>query len=544
MLGIARLVPPGSHPTTSRSTMTSPAPRLRLRLRHLATGAAGGLLVALSLPPLGWWPAAWLGLAVVAFALPGLGAVERAWLGAGMGVTQFAIGLYWVQEFTIPGYLVLVLVSSLFVVAALVATPSARRRCVVLGLPSALVLMEWARDRLPLNGFPLGSLALGQASGPLVPSARLGGSLGLIAVTAAAGVAIAELGHLGEAWWQYSGLRRPDAEAARRRADQALRRTAAGAVALAVAVVAVPLAGLWSPGGQAVRGGALKVALIQGGGPRGTRAVDTDPQTVFERHLAASLSVSGPVDLAVWPEGMLQSSGSYEGTADAQAVADEARRLGATVVVGVEPTIAGGRYYNEAVAWGPDGTVVATYRKNHLVPFGEYIPWRSLIQRWFDVREVPLDGLPGHSAGFMDTPAAPLAVMISYEVFFDERARGGVRAGGQLLVVPTNTASYRGSQVPTQELAAAKIRSWETGRWLLQVTPTGYSAVVTPNGAVVRRSSLGARAVLTATVLRRRGSTVYVVVGDGVLALAALVGLAAAWGMARPWRRAGHEGPA
>src|SRR5579875_2625846 len=144
-------------------------------------------------------------------------------------------------------------------------------------------------------------------------------------------------------------------------------------------------------------------------------------------------------------------------------------------MAGVEQDVGTTRYLNEVVLWDSRGNVAGTYVKNHLVPFGEYVPFRSLIHRLFNVDDVPLDAIPGHSPGFVRAPAAPLAVMISYEVFFDERARGGVRAGGQVLVVPTNTASYRSTQVPTQEVAADKMRAWETGRWLVQVTPTGYS---------------------------------------------------------------------
>jgi apolipoprotein N-acyltransferase len=229
---------------------------------------------------------------------------------------------------------------------------------------------------------------------------------------------------------------------------------------------------------------------------------------------------------------MLQTSGPYAGTPGAQQLSQEAIRLHATLVVGVEPTLPNGRYLNEAVAWGPDGNVVSVYVKNHLVPFGEYIPWRKFISRYFNVSAVPADGVPGHSSGLMRTPAGPLGVMISYEVFFDERARAGVRDGAELLVVPTNTASYRSSQVPAEELAAAKIRAWETGRWLLQVTPTGYTAVVSPSGQVLERSSLGAADVVEATVDLRSGWTVYVEVGDLVIALLAVGSLAGAWALA------------
>jgi apolipoprotein N-acyltransferase len=218
------------------------------------------------------------------------------------------------------------------------------------------------------------------------------------------------------------------------------------------------------------------------------------------------------------PEGVLQTGEQFTDTQDAAEIVGMAQKLDSTVVAGVEQDVGTKRYLNEVAAWAPSGVVAAIYVKNHLVPFGEYVPWRAAISRVFNVSDVPLDAIAGHSTGYMKTPAAPLAVMISYEVFFDERARAGVRSGGQVLVVPTNTASYRSSQVPTQELAAAKLRAWETGRWILQVTPTGYTAVLTPRGRVVARSSLGQPAVIEAQVPRYNGRTIYVDLGDAPVA--------------------------
>jgi apolipoprotein N-acyltransferase len=292
------------------------------------------------------------------------------------------------------------------------------------------------------------------------------------------------------------------------------RRSVRVVVMTAVAAVTLPVAAFASPSGGGGHLPGLRVALVQGGGQRGTRAVNSDPQVVFDRHLAASDALGPPLDLVVWPEGVLQSHQPFQNSADATAISALAKRLHSTVVVGVEQDVPVSRYLNEVVAWAPDGRIVTSYVKNHLVPFGEYVPDRALIQRLFNVADVPYDAIPGHGPGILRTPAGELGVMISYEVFFDERARGAVRAGGQVLVVPTNTASYRSSQVPAQEVAADRLRAWETGRWLVQVTPTGFSTVVTPTGRVVRTTRLGARAVVTALVPRRNGSTLFDDVGD------------------------------
>jgi apolipoprotein N-acyltransferase len=442
-----------------------------------------------------------------------------------------------VQEFSIPGWIALVVVSSLYVTAALVVVPTGRRRWLAMGLPAAMMAAEWLRDRFPLHGFPLGGMVLGQASSPLVPALRLGGSVLLTGLAVLAGVALAEMVQAGRSW---RTVRSPWAAGRGVRADaRTTTAAAAGLVALLALVVGI---GDLSPSGAGGRFPPLQVALVQGGGQRGTRAINTDPGVVFQRHLAASNSLQPPVDLVVWPEGVLQTQQvPFATTPEAAAVASLARALHATVVVGVEQDVGTQRYLNEVVAWGPDGKITGTYRKNHLVPFGEYVPARRLIKRFFNLADVPLDAIPGHGPGILYTPAGPLGVMVSYEVFFDERARGAVRAGGQVLVVPTNTASYRSTQVPTQELAAARMRAWETGRWTLQVTPTGYTAVVGPTGRVARRSPLDVQQVLPATVPREDGRTVYVDLGDNPFALGALLLLGLAWVFSRRPERSRHR---
>jgi apolipoprotein N-acyltransferase len=104
-----------------------------------------------------------------------------------------------------------------------------------------------------------------------------------------------------------------------------------------------------------------------------------------------------------------------------------------------------------------------------------------------------------------------------------------VRAGAELLVVPTNTSSYSTAQIPTQEVAADAVQAVETGRDLVQAAPTGYTTVVNQVGTVVQRSVLGRPAVVSATTAMRRGFTVYDHLGDLPVLLVALVALAAGW---------------
>jgi apolipoprotein N-acyltransferase len=489
------------------------------------------MLLGLSVPPFGWWPLAWLGFAAVATLLPGQPVRTRVLLGCGTGLGQYALGLLWVHEFSIPGWIALVVVSAAYSTLAVVVVPTSGRACVALGLPAAFALATWARDHFPLNGFPLDGVALGQAASPLAPVLRLGGSVFLTWLTVIVGVAIANVG--GAAWvWMSMRLSATSGSAARRVAW----RTAVAASGLVVLVVAVRFGAGLSPSGAGGHLPVETVGLVQGGGQRGTRSISSDPQVVFDRHVTASGQLQPPLDLVVWPEGVLQTEDPFRTTPDAADVASLAKRLRATVVVGVDQDVGADHYLNEVVAWSPEGRVQGSYVKSHLVPFGEYVPARSLVQRFFDLKDVPRDAIRGHNPGILHTAAGPLGVMISFEVFFDDRARAAVRAGGEILIVPTNTASYRSTQVPTQEVAAARMRAMETGRWTLQVTPTGYTAVISPSGRVVQRTSLDEQAVLIASIPREGGRTVYVAIGDVLFLIASALLLGGAWALA--WHRA------
>ncbi len=496
----------------------------------LLAGLGCGVLIGLSVPPFGWWPLAWLGFGGIAFLLPGQPLRPRLLLGVGTGAAQFMLGLWWVQEFSIPGWIALIVVSGLFTAVAVAAVPTGRRSSVAIGLPVAMMAAEWARDRAPLGGFPLGEVALGQAASPLAPTLRLGGSLLLTGVAALCGVVLAELVDAALGW---RSARSPWSLGLAAGADG--RRAGWAAFALLALVLALVTGGEVAPSGAGGRLPSVKVALAQGGGPRGTRAINTDSELVVQRQLAASAPLQPPLDLVVWPEGVLQNGG------DAAAVSALAQRLHATVLAGEEQDVGTTRYVTEVVAWGPDGAIVGRYQKHHLVPFGEYVPGRGVLKHLFNLADVPLDGIPGPGPGILHTPAGPFGVLISYEVFFDHLARDAVRAGGQILVVPSNTASYRSSQVPTQELAAARMRAWETGRWTLLVTPTGYTAVVGPTGQVLQRTQLGARKVVLATVPRRDGRTVYVDLGDTPFAIGACLLLAVAWILTRVRRGTRHH---
>ncbi|MDP6975518.1 MAG: nitrilase-related carbon-nitrogen hydrolase, partial [Acidimicrobiales bacterium] len=138
------------------------------------------------------------------------------------------------------------------------------------------------------------------------------------------------------------------------------------------------------------------------------------------------------------------------------------------------------------------------------------------------------DVLPGTGPAVLDSSIGRLGVAISWEVFFEHRTRDAAADGAEVLLNPTNGASYWLTVLQSQQVASSRLRALETGRWVLQVAPTGFSAVVDPQGRVLQRTGVSEQAVLHATVERRTGDTWATRVGPWPMLLVALVCLAAA----------------
>jgi apolipoprotein N-acyltransferase len=483
------------------------------RGRVAGPSVAAGVLLALSLPPWGWWPLGLLGAALLYWRLAELSLRSRVWSGWLAGLGCYAIGLFWARAFNWYGAVVLILVEALFFAAAAAATPPRRGRAPA--FVGACTLAEAVRMTWPFGGLPLGGVFLGQARGPLVELARLGGPLLLTAGVWAGGVAVATVS--ASLWAHRHGTGRP---------------SFIGAVAVAGGVAVLAVAGTVAPdGGAPVR--AVRVALVQGGGQRGLSQQEVSAGSVLSTQLAATSAVAtarpSPA-LVVWPEDVVALVRPLRGSPQAALLGRLARHLHATLLVGVTEPASATSFRNQVVAWGPGGHIVGVFEKVHRVPFGEYVPLRSFFSHFADLSGVPVDAIPGHATGLMRTPAAALGLLVSFEIFYAGRSHQSVRAGAELLTVPTNTSSYSTSQVPTQEMAAAIVQSVETGRDLIQAAPTGFSAVVTQRGVVLQHSTLGRRQVLFATVALRRGFTPYDHWGDLPVLVLAAVALLAGWG--------------
>ena len=128
---------------------------------------------------------------------------------------------------------------------------------------------------------------------------------------------------------------------------------------------------------------------------------------------------------------------------------------------------------------------------------------------------------------------------ISWEVFFDHRSRDAVRHGGEVILNPTNGASYWLTHVQTQQVASSRLRELENGRWVLQAAPTGFSAVVDPRGRVLQRTAVSEQAVLHHRIERRAGLTWATRAGKWPLLVLALLLWAGSWAGAQAGARTG-----
>jgi apolipoprotein N-acyltransferase len=298
-------------------------------------------------------------------------------------------------------------------------------------------------------------------------------------------------------------------------------RTRPALASLGVVVIGVVVAGLAPSGSETGR--TLGVAVVQGGGEQGTRALDVPSRIVTERHLEATRTIepSDDLDMVVWPENAINVDlEPFAESDEYEAVAAEAARLGVPFVVGVTVDSEFSAYpvddsfVNAQVVVAPDGEIVSAYEKVQIVPFGEYVPLRGPLDALgAPLENVPSDATRGQDPAIVSLPdGTELGVMISWEVFFADRARAG--ADGVMLLNPTNGASYTWTILQTQQVASSLLRASETGRWVVQSSPTGFSAFVSPDGEVFERTDVGEQSVIAYDVPERVGSTWYSTIGD------------------------------
>ena len=466
--------------------------------KQYLVAVVAGLLVAFSLPPWGWWPLAYAGVALFATHKPTSNRA-RFMFGTMFALAWLAPGMAWMWFLTAPGYVIAALLfSALHGIAAMITgavTDQDKHRALV--GPLAHTLAEALRFSFPFGGVPLATLAISQAASPLASVVRVGGPLLLTYV-------VLQIGFL------LSGLR-----------DTEKPKRTMRALFIALVVVAIlPIAGSIAPHGHNI-GRALNIAAVQGGGPQGTLAINTNSRDVVIRHLDATQQIAGgaastdnSLVLVIWPENVIDVN-SFSSSVERTEVAAEAARLDAPFLVGITEDLDNRFFTNAQVVVNTDGSLGDRYDKVRRVPFGEFVPMRGLLEAiGAPVDRIPRDAMAGHDTAILRAADTIIAVVISWEVFFAGRANEGVERGATLLVNPTNGSSYTGTVLQTQQIASSRLRALETGRWLVQVSPTGFSAFISPSGQVFDRTGVSEQRVITREVQLRSGRTIYSHLGD------------------------------
>jgi apolipoprotein N-acyltransferase len=262
----------------------------------------------------------------------------------------------------------------------------------------------------------------------------------------------------------------------------------------------------------------IKAAVIQGNIPQD---VKWDPEfkiSTVDTYLRLSRETSHTEspDLIVWPETAtpFYFQRAMELT---RRVEEGIKGKGAFFIIGSPSAIedgAGYHLYNSAYLMTPEGTVGGRYDKQHLVPFGEYVP----LGRWLTFVEKLVSGMvdftPGRSGVSMPWANGKVGVQICYEVIFPYLARRAVQNGADLLVYLSNDAWYGTSSAPHQLFSMAILRAVETRRSVVRAANTGISGFVDPTGRIIGHTGLFEEATLTAEVPILKKKTIYARWGD------------------------------
>lgn len=513
--------------------MPIPEPR---RLTSLVLAALGGLATDAAFPGLGWWPMAFVGVALLFLALGRDSARWNALVGLVFGLAFFLPHIVWAEYAVGPvPWLALSVAEAGFVALVGAAWSWARRGATIWWrarwqVPAFAVLwvgVEELRSVWPFGGFPWGRLAFSQADSPLARWAWAGGVPLLSGLVVIGGVVLA-LGLL------------------------ALRRLDLGAASGAVLLVAVLVgSGLLVPLDTRDEAGRLVVGAVQGNVPN--RGLDSFAQErqVLDNHVAGTFTLAeehgaGGLDLVLWPENGSDIDPRADAAA-AEAVTAAARAVDAPLLVGTLEYPADGGRLNVALLWDPESGAGPAYAKQRPAPFAEYIPFREIARQFSAaVDRVRTDMLPGTEPGVLDVPVprlgrdVPIGVGICFEVAYDRIIRESVQLGAELLVIPTNNATFGFTDESTQQLAMSRIRAIEHGRATVQISTVGVSALITPNGNVLERTELFTADTLADDLVLRTSLTPATRFGDGltwtVRALAVAVVLAGMAGAARTRR--------
>jgi apolipoprotein N-acyltransferase len=332
------------------------------------------------------------------------------------------------------------------------------KRWGIASYPLIFITLEEVRNRFPFNGFGWARLAYSQSDAPYALLARYGGAVGLSAITLLVALVIFQIS---------------------RHRSQIL-------VLLPLIVLFIPV--------NVPNSGITHVLLIQGNVPILGLDFNSRATQVFKNHVAESkkaLLQNPDVDFILWPENAVDVDPFTN--IKVKKVLDSFTKpliVGAIVQKNLQ-------VLNTSILWTRNAQNI--YIKQHLTPFGEYIPARALARKLSPFVDDVSDFTPGKFSKVFTIGTARIAPIICYEILDDQIVETAAK-NSNILAVQTNSATFGKSAESAQQLAITRIRAIEHSRNILSVSTTGYSAVIDYRGNIMQKTKMGTAANIYADI--------------------------------------------
>ena len=372
--------------------------------------------------------------------------------------------------------------------------------------PALWMLIEWTRGWI-FTGFPW--LTVGYSQTPGSPLAGYAATLGVygisLAIALTAGGLTLVISHLS------NRIKRGESQLS------AFRRILSSREAFPMLVVIACIALLWIGGALLKRiewtqptGLTTTVGLLQGNVAQDMKWREDKLMATLDDYRA--MVKASPAQLIVLPETALPLFLHQVPPDYLDDLAAHARKNNGDILIGVPERLQNGEYFNSVISLGGTGGAQRqSYRKSHLVPFGEFIPLRPVLGWIVGVLAIPLQDFSrgGFDQQPLNVAGQRVAVNICYEdVFGEEIIRQLPQA--TMLVNASNVAWFGDSLAPKQHLQISQMRAMETGRYMLRATNTGMTAVIDQRGTVVEVAPAFTRTSVTRAVPGYQGTTPFV----------------------------------
>ena len=324
--------------------------------------------------------------------------------------------------------------------------------------PVIFIVLEEIRNRFPFQGFGWARIAYSQADAPYAKIAAHGGAVALSAITVLIGFSI----------------------------YHALQKNMKILILLPITLILIPL--------NVEVTGTTKALLVQGNVPQLGLDFNSRAKEVFNNHVEETKKALGEdekVDFILWPENSVDVD-PFRNTEVFETLNTFTTPLIVGAIVSREKEI-----LNTSILWTKEEQNV--YVKQHLTPFGEYIPLRSLASKLSPLVDDVRDFSAGDGSKIFTIGAVKIAPIICYELLDDQILHDGAQSSN-VLAVQTNSATFGDSPESAQQLQITRIRAIEHSRNVLSVSTTGYSAVIDYNGEVIQKTAMGTAEHLYAEV--------------------------------------------